>query len=287
MKQVQKLLEIDLNKCIKCGACKRSCPAYVIDIEDTIPVEKYSDACITCGHCVAVCPKDAIIHTKMDSKNFIPIEKPNISFEQFNNLTRNRRSIRRFQQKPLPVDILNKLLESVRYIPTAENAQGLKYMLINNPEQIMAIKKSMASIFSTFYKIIKFPLIKPFVPKKIKTTLMRTTELWAESGESGAEDPYLRTAQTLFIIYARKKNTLNSWDAGIASYHVILAAETMGLGSVWNGFYAVLGNLFKSIKRNSSIPKKHKILAAVCLGYPQEKYLKTTDRKPLVFDIKN
>ena len=46
----------------------------------------------------------------------------------------SRRSIRRFQQKAIPEDILSKCVNAARLAPSARNLQPLEYIIINDPE---------------------------------------------------------------------------------------------------------------------------------------------------------
>jgi nitroreductase/NAD-dependent dihydropyrimidine dehydrogenase PreA subunit len=280
------MLEINLEKCTRCGSCAKACSAYVIEFKkETGPIENNPETCILCGHCVAICPVDAIVHTKLNSDDFLPVDNPNISYEQLNILIRNRRSIRRYKKEPLSDEHIDKLLESVKYIPTAENDQELKYLIIRNPEIIMNIKRAMAKNMIMAKKMLKiFFFVNWFLPKKQRANVRVINQRWEKGGESGEEDPFLRNASTLMIIYAKKKNTLSLWDSGIASYNIMLTAETLGIGTVWNGMHAILCGLMPAVKKASMIPKGNKVIATVCLGYPKINYRKTTYRNPL--DIK-
>lgn len=277
------MLEIDLEKCIKCGECARTCPAFVIEVDKEVgAIEKHPEVCIICGHCVAVCPTDAIIHKKMDMNDFQPMKDPNISYDQLYQLIRNRRSIRRYKDKPVEDEDIDKLMKAVRYIPTAENDQHLKYLIIRDKDTIAQIRRNMASKMKfshTLLKILFF--VRPFLPKSLKSTLNLIVEKWESGGESGKEDPFLRTAPTVVIIYAKKKSTLRYWDAAIASYNMMLVARTLGVDTVWNGVHAIMANSFGSLRKDSKVPKGHKVVGTVCMGYPDIKFRKTINRKPL------
>ena len=54
-------IQIDYDKCIKCGLCKRVC-ANEIGVNGYFDLEKTGDVaiCINCGQCVQACPKKAI-----------------------------------------------------------------------------------------------------------------------------------------------------------------------------------------------------------------------------------
>lgn len=55
--------KVDLNKCIGCKICERSCPTSAIKVKETRKAEINKSLCLQCGNCLQVCPKDAISYT--------------------------------------------------------------------------------------------------------------------------------------------------------------------------------------------------------------------------------
>ena len=55
-------IEIDIDDCISCGICEKSCPPRAITVkkppEGTWGIERMD--CIACGYCVSVCPKKCL-----------------------------------------------------------------------------------------------------------------------------------------------------------------------------------------------------------------------------------
>jgi ferredoxin len=50
-------LEVDREKCIKCGACVDRCPMFTIEMTDDGP--QVGNLCVRCGQCATVCPVGA------------------------------------------------------------------------------------------------------------------------------------------------------------------------------------------------------------------------------------
>ncbi len=277
------LLNINYGVCDKCGKCARSCSLMVIEMVPEGPRESSRVLCNQCGHCAAICSQEAIKIKGMDPVNFRNTEKHNISFSQFSQLTRNRKSIRDFTKETIPNETLETLIESVKYIPTGANKQDLSYTIITNPQTLKKIGDTIARKYATLLKLSKIPIIKPFVPKYEFLSLQRLNEnrmLYIE-GKPGVVEPYLREAPCLIVIHSSHKNMLSIWEAGIASYHLILAAETLGLKTQLSGYTALTASLFPSIKKVCGVPKNQKILGAFVMGFGDIEFLKTVDRKPL------
>lgn len=276
-------LDIDLGKCTKCGLCEKSCGLKVVEMVNDVPKER-SNMCNSCGHCVAICPLDAIKLKDCDMTNFISMQDHGITYEQYYNLVRNRKSIRNYLDKPLNQDHINKIMDSVRYIPTGANRQHLKYNIVTDPNKLLQIKQSIAKKFIFLKKMAK--IFRPFVPKFEYLSLMRLVEHWNKYEEAGfkGKDPFLQGAPCVIIIYSNKQHMLTQWESGIACYNIISTAETLGIGNQLLGYLALTAKAFKSLRKPSMVPKKHKILAALLLGYSDIKYLKTVDRREL--DVK-
>lgn len=63
---VRKLIEVNHEKCIDCGACVSLCPVNAITFEGNFSVTFDNEKClgITCGLCVDACPMRAIRQIK-------------------------------------------------------------------------------------------------------------------------------------------------------------------------------------------------------------------------------
>nr|MDO8109318.1 nitroreductase family protein [Candidatus Sigynarchaeota archaeon] len=285
------MLQIDLAKCTKCGSCARACTAYVIEMQDPGPVEVHPGNCIECGHCVAVCPVNAIVHEHMDASGFPEMEEPGITFKQFNQLARNRRSIRRFKSELLSKEHAEQILESVRYIPTAENAQELEYLFITDPERVGLIRNEMLkgfkmafSLVKHFYWIVKSQTSESYA-RRSRLTGDIAMKKWTDR-EKTHEDPFFHNAPALLIVHAPKKKVkgITSFavnDAGIAGYHVLIACETLGIGTCWSGYHTKFANMYGSVRKASLVPKGHMVIASILMGYPAIKYKRDVYRKPL------
>ena len=58
-------LDINPEKCIRCGECVKICPSMILRQEEKKGKVKVRELqnCIVCGHCVAVCPTEAVRHS--------------------------------------------------------------------------------------------------------------------------------------------------------------------------------------------------------------------------------
>ncbi len=174
--------------------------------------------------------------------------KNKMSFEE---LIQQRRSVRRYDDRPVPKDDILKCLEAARFAPSACNSQPWKFIVIDEP----ALRKRVAErIFSGLYSMNRFaekaPVLVAVVSEKSKM-------LSAIGGQ--VRDTSYRLV-----------------DLGIACEHFILQATELGLGTCWMGWFDE-----KALKKELKLPGNKKIDIVISVGYPAEEKVVPKDRKSL------
>ncbi|MFW6121400.1 MAG: nitroreductase family protein [Petrotogales bacterium] len=145
----------------------------------------------------------------------------------------SRRSIRRFQQKQIDIDVLKKLVNAGRLAPSAANLQPLEYFIVNE-------KNLCGKIFET---LSWAGYIKP---------------KWRPSKEE-------RPTAYIIVLVTDINNKYYLRDAGFATENIVLAAEEENIGS------CVLCKIDRNkIRKILKIPEKLEIDSVVALGYKAE-----------------
>ena len=144
-----------------------------------------------------------------------------------------RRSIRRFQQKPVSLDLLEKLVNAGRLAPSAANLQPLEFYVVNT-------KDLCAKVFET---LSWAGYIKPrWIP-----------------------DPDERPTAYIIILVNNSKNPWYERDTSLAAGSICLTAESHNLGS------CILCKIDKErLKKNLGIPDDVIVDSVVALGYKAE-----------------
>lgn len=149
------------------------------------------------------------------------------------NAILSRRSIRRFQQEHIDVDILKKIVNAGRLAPSAANLQPLEYFIVNE-------KKLCSKIFKTLGWA---GYIKP---------------KWAPSKEE-------RPTAYIIVLVTDINNKYYLRDVGFASENIVLAAEAENIGS------CILCKIDRDkIRDILKIPKNLDVDSVVALGYKAE-----------------
>ena len=148
-----------------------------------------------------------------------------------------RRSIRRFQNKPISEDILKKLVNAARLAPSGANIQPCVYIIVNDPVMVDRL----------------FPCLK-----------------WAGYIAPAGNPPEGErpVAYIIVMIDLHRKKKGGEVDAAAGIENILLAAWEEGIGSCWLGAIDV-----KQIKTIFKIPHHLAVNSAIALGYANEQPL--------------
>lgn len=146
---------------------------------------------------------------------------------------RERRSIRDFQKKEIPDEIVDKLIDSLIWAPSAGNLQARKFYFIKDEK----IKKKLAAAALNQNFIAEAPLVI------VGCTDSRISYRYGERGI----------------------NLYSIQDVACSIMGMMLVAHENGLGSVWVGAFNESA-VFEILK----LPKNLRPVAIVPVGYPSK-----------------
>lgn len=152
---------------------------------------------------------------------------PPDSYQALLSLIRERRSIRRFRDDPLPEGTLERLLEAARWAPSASNRQPYRFVAIEKPES----RTRMAEM----------------VGEALREKLAGLADHERALATAYAKDFVIfENAPLVLAVYFRASNALAErfgmpadWDVGAVSsasaavMNLLLAAHALGLGACW------------------------------------------------------
>ncbi|TXT60898.1 MAG: NAD(P)H-quinone oxidoreductase subunit I, chloroplastic [Promethearchaeota archaeon] len=291
-----KIKGIDGEKCIKCLECVKECPSNLFYKPPTkvgegrrVIFEDPHDGCIECGHCIAICPTNAIIYeAPEEAKEIGEISNPQeiIEYQELMKYLRIRRSIRRFKDKMVPKEFVNKILEAMKYAPSASNAQSWEYVILIDKKRIEHVRDAVIKTMRLLRKIVKYQkYIKYFVPKNLREyitdphTKFSVEDFFNELNEG--KDPVFYEAPVVIISHAPERGSMAGVDAGIAMTHGMLAAQALELGTCWIGYAQEALNRHDEVKEALHIPENHNVNGVLILGYPSMEYHRLPPREDL------
>lgn len=143
---------------------------------------------------------------------------------------RSRRSIRKYQDRPIEQEKLLRVLDTGRMAPSARNLQDWKFIVVRDQD-----KRKMLSEAANG---------QPYVEKASAVIVGCATE----------PENIMPCGQYCYPI-----------NLAIALDHMSLAATAEGLGSCWIGAFQE-----DKVKEILDIPEKIRVVAMLILGYPAE-----------------
>ncbi len=263
------MLEINREKCIKCGACAEVCLYGSILMTADGPKEK-NEVCMKCGHCVAYCPASALSNVNAPKDRMNPYEQSLESTSaQAGQFLTSLRSVRKYQNKSVEREKIEQILDVARMAFTGGNSQGISYIAIDNREKLRKFKDLIIPTYAS--KVKDHPELQGFKALMEHCTVDGVdTILW------DAPCLVLSKSDTLPMEIAR----LNSV---IALTYARLYAQTLGIVSCWAG--AVEGAILNKLPELRDLLELgedfDKVTAAVMFGYPKYKQKLIPDRDKL------
>lgn len=170
---------------------------------------------------------------------------------KFLELVKNRHSVRKYLDKPVEREKIERCLEAARLAPSTSNSQPWRFIVVDDPKLKDAVARE------TFGRILSFNRFSLQAPVLI--ILM-------------SETPKL----SVRIGGAIKRKQFNLMDIGIAAEHFCLQAVEEGLGTCMLGWFNERG-----IKRILNIPKHKRIDLVISIGYPTSEKIKPKKRKEI------
>ena len=170
---------------------------------------------------------------------------------KFIDLAKKRKSVRKYLEKPVPRELIDKCLEAARLAPSACNSQPWSFIVVENTDlKNQIVQETMTGLYSLNKFAFSAPVLIVVVREKSKYAA--------------------RLAGTLRDV---KYSLL---DIGITCDHFTLQAAELGLGTCWIGWFND-----KKIKKILGLQKSAQIDVVLALGYPQDNSLKDKSRKEL------
>jgi len=271
---------IDLENCIKCMKCVHDCPSDAIDIEQgTI-----NDTCIHCGHCVAICPESTVFPDEGDINK---LKAPSVSPNDFKELSAGIRTCRSYKDKEVDEETLLWLVENMKHYPSASNARPVEITIVRTKEVVQKLNDQTAQKLIKTIQFITSPVLMPILqllaPKLNLPRLNAYKKQFIASQIPGSSQVCHHAPSVIIFHAPATKFGMADADANIWATYTSIQANTLGLGSCFNGFIVTAMKRSKSMRSEFGIPAKHQVYASLLIGHPKVKYTNEAGRaKPKV-----
>lgn len=186
---------------------------------------------------------------------------------EFPQVVRRRKMVRAFQDRPIPPEVVDRILDTGRRAPSAGFTQGVAFLVLDGPEQTAGFWRVISSVEDWPYEGLRqAPLI--VVPLASKQAYLdryaEPDKGWTDRDESHWPVPYWTV------------------DAAFAAMTMLLAAVDEGLGALFFGLHPPDYSAFYAVH---GVPRDFEAIGAIAVGYPAPDPIvssaRTRPRKPV------
>jgi nitroreductase/NAD-dependent dihydropyrimidine dehydrogenase PreA subunit len=280
---------IDPSSCTKCGLCAEVCGTWVYRRTDHgIEVDPAMAAlCMRCGHCMAVCPTRAVQVEGLDLAGFQDFAEPLATPQALLALMRRRRSMRVFEDRPVPREVLQQIVDAAATAPMGIPPSGVEVTVLSRREQVAAIVPVSIKQIQLLNKLAGNFLGRLILKRMMGAKAYREVVEYLLPLIAPAMDVYQRDgtdfvtwgAPAMMLFHSAPDSLAGETDMVLAATHAMLMAEALGVGNIMLGFANAAVQQDKALKRQFGIPEKNEIRNALALGYSQRTFRRSVLRE--------
>jgi len=185
---------------------------------------------------------------------------------EFQELLKNRRSIRDFLEKEVPVDTIMDIIRESCLAPSSGNGQPWQFIIVSRKDMMKRLSdESKRSLLSDLAQ-------NPESPVKKYEEILR----------NGDFNVFYNAPCVVYIIGPRDHRLLDV-DCSLFACYFMLAAAARGLGTCWIGLGTNVRN--PEIRREIGIPEDCRIVAPIIIGYPKSIPEPSARNKPRILKV--
>jgi len=279
-------ININQETCKKCLLCSEVCPNKIFkksELNEIVLRPDRVDVCFKCGQCMAVCSTKSIVVDGLSyEKDFfeLPENESNNYEKTFYSMIHTRRAIRNFKDKPVPKELLEKIVEAISFAPPGFPPLKIKIIIVQNTELIKQALPSMIRLYENLVNMMGKPIHRFFIKRKVGNKKFKTMQEHLipllisrlPSLKNGTEDTLTRNAPAMILFLADKNEEDIRQDISIGATYGMLAAHSIGLGgSIMDIIPPAIEN-DKELRKLFCVPDNNEILTSMIIGYPKYKY---------------
>ena len=208
--------------------------------------------CIQCMHCAAACPREAIGFSELERAAVYQAAPE----EPLEKLLKTRRSIRHFQEKLPPRELVQKALDTAMYAPSGKNQRAYEFTVLWGIDKTRALRD-------------------------------RAIALCEEAGEapelgkllSKGTDLLTCNAPVMIVAWSPDDCLNPVLDPAVAMAQLELTLVQEGLGTCWGGYLRQVSDRFPELREMLGLRRDCRVRCALMTGYAdKEKYIRSVWR---------
>lgn len=172
---------------------------------------------------------------------------------EFSELLEKRRSIRSFDDREVPLEVIREIIDDSIKAPNASNKQAWNFIIITNKDYMKKLSEVSRQGFIDSVKRNPDSPLKEYA-KGLEKRSRNVNFFW--------DAPCL-----VYITGPTNVSTIRE-DVGLLAAYFMFSATTRGLGTCWIGMGG--GVRDKDILSEMELPEGHHLIAPIVVGYPKD-----------------
>lgn len=209
----------------------------------------------------------------------IPVVPEGAEWNAVERVMLQRRSIRKYRKAQVPAHMIRRLLEVARFAPSQGNCQPWKFVVVRDADMIQGMedfcvgqcrKLSESLDYATLpagslkYRIARS---KAKLFGRLQPNVLHPVPVSALTSIAQGRFAVFHRAPTLILILVDKRGVgVPPVDIGICGTNIVLAAQSLGLGTCWVGFSKLLNESREWCER-LGVEDPYEVAEAITVGY--------------------
>jgi nitroreductase len=201
----------------------------------------------------------------------------------YEEIAQDRRSIRGYKTDPIPREILEEIIHIAKQAPSSMNTQPWHFHVLTG-EPLERIRKGNTEKMMAGSSVDREIKLNhgyegPHRERQIEIAVQLFEAMgiarddkerrmdWVMRGFRQFDAP---VSIVITVDKALADDTIAHFDCGAATYGLVLAAWSKGIGSVVNGQGIMQSSV---VRENANIPEDQVIMTCVAMGYPDDSFV--------------
>jgi nitroreductase len=201
----------------------------------------------------------------------------------YEEIAQDRRSIRGYKTDPIPREILEEIIHIAKHAPSSMNTQPWHFHVLTG-EPLERIRKGNTEKMMAGSSVDREIKLNhgyegPHRERQIEIAVQLFEAMgiarddkerrmdWVMRGFRQFDAP---VSIVITVDKALADDTIAHFDCGAATYGLVLAAWSKGIGSVVNGQGIMQSSV---VRENANIPEDQVIMTCVAMGYPDDSFV--------------
>jgi nitroreductase len=206
--------------------------------------------------------------------------EPGAEWNDVEHAILTRRSIRKFKGRQVPAFMIRRLLEMARYAPSQGNCQPWSFVVVRDKDMIAQMEAYCVGVCKNMtlgMDYTNYPSGSEQREAILKNTqalnranpnAFHPVPMTAIKSIANGRFAVFHKAPTVILILVDKRGVgVPEIDVGVVGQNIVLAAQSLGLGTCWIGFSKLLSSNAAMMEKLGVEPP-FELAEAISIGYP-------------------